>query len=127
MGFEPNADRRARVAASVPPPAAGGGPVFVVGQLFVSDPEPELGLGVVVEADERSVELLFAAADETRRYVRKSAPLQRVRFTAGDSISDIEGKLHRVEAVEERAGVRFYTTDQGELPEARIAARTAVA
>jgi ATP-dependent helicase HepA len=99
----------------------------VVGQLYVSDPEPELGLGVVVSVDEREVELAFAAAAESRRYVLRSAPLQRVRFTAGDAISDIDGRAHRIEAVENRGGVLFYTTDLGELAEARIAARTAVA
>jgi ATP-dependent helicase HepA len=124
MGFEPHAERRP-AAPSPRPAAARGG--LAVGQLYVSDPEPELGLGVVVSVDEREVEVAFAAAAESRRYVLRSAPLQRVRFTAGDAISDIEGRAHRIEAVENRGGVLFYTTDLGELAEARIAARTAVA
>src|SRR5689334_20509743 len=127
MGFEPHAIRQRKPVASeeTAPPASPRG--MTAGQLYVSDPEPELGLGVIIGVDEKSVEVLFAAADETRRYVTKSAPLQRVRFTAGDAISDVSGKAHRVSAVEERAGVLYYTTEHGELAEARIAARTAVA
>src|SRR5690242_15532795 len=119
MGFEPHAERRPAAVSSRPSAASARG--MVVGQLYVSDPEPELGLGVVVSVEEKEVEVAFAAAAETRRYVLRSAPLQRVLFTAGDAISDITGRAHRIEEVEDRGGVRFYRTDQGELAEARIA------
>jgi ATP-dependent helicase HepA len=124
MRFEPHAERRPAAVSSRPAAATRG---IVVGQLYVSDPEPELGLGVVVSVEEKELEVAFAAAAETRRYVLRSAPLQRVLFTVGDAISDIAGAVHRIEEVEDRGGVRFYRTDQGELAEARIAARTAVA
>ena len=78
---------------------------IVVGQRYVSDAEPELGLGLVVGVDERVVQLAFAAADETRRYVAASAPLRRVRFAVGDTLTDDAGRTHRVEAVEERGGI----------------------
>jgi ATP-dependent helicase HepA len=126
MGFEPHAERQ-RPAALSDRPSAGRPGSLVVGQLYISEPEPELGLGVVVAVDEREVELAFAAAAESRRYVLRSAPLQRVRFVPGDAISDVSGTAHRIEEVENRAGVLFYRTDHGELAEARIAARTSVA
>jgi len=97
-----------------------------VGQRYVSDAEPELGLGVVVEVDDRVVHLAFAAADETRRYVVGSAPIRRVRFAVGDTLADDAGRMHRVEAIEERDGVLFYRSSLGELAEARVAAGTAV-
>lgn len=100
---------------------------IVVGQRYVSDPEPELGLGVVVAADERMVHVLFPAADETRRYVIATAPLRRVRFAPGDVLTDDDGRRRRVTGVEERAGVLFYATETGEFAEARVAAQTAVA
>ncbi len=98
-----------------------------MGQRYVSDPEPELGLGVVVGSEERVVHVLFPAADETRRYVIATAPLRRVRFAPGDVLTDDEGRRHRVTSVQDRAGVLFYGTDAGELAEARVAAHTSVA
>ena len=37
---------------------------FVVGQRWMSEAEPELGLGVVLEVDGRQVVVQFPAADE---------------------------------------------------------------
>ncbi|MFN2425485.1 MAG: RNA polymerase-associated protein RapA [Candidatus Binatia bacterium] len=100
---------------------------IAVGQRYVSDAEPELGLGLVVAVDERVVHLAFPAADETRRYVVGSAPVRRVRFAAGDTLADNAGQMHRVQGVEERDGVVYYACDIGELAESRVAAGTAVA
>ena len=99
---------------------------IVVGQRYISDAEPELGLGLVVGVDERVVALAFAAADETRRYVAASAPLRRVRFAIGDTLTDDAGRTHRVNAIEERGGIVVYRSDAGELAEAQVAASTAV-
>src|SRR5690242_12424071 len=119
MGFEPTTlpGSRPRTAPAAPKPAALR---IVVGQRYISDAEPELGLGVVVSADERLVHLAFAAADETRSYVHKSAPLRRVRFATGDTLTDDAGRTHSVTAVEDRDGVLYYQTDHGELAEARV-------
>src|SRR5262249_51181966 len=100
---------------------------IVVGQRYLSDAEPELGLGVVVDVDERSVELAFAASDEPRRYVPQAAPLRRVRFAIGDTVTDDAGHTHLIEAVEEHGGLLLYRSAHGEVNEGRVAARTAVA
>jgi len=76
--------------------------------------------------DDRVVSLAFAAADETRRYVIGSAPIRRVRFAVGDTLTDDASQTHVVEAVEERDGVLFYRSSLGEMAETRVAARTAV-
>ncbi len=81
---------------------------IVPGQRWVSDSEPELGLGTVVSADRRSLVVLFEAIGEERRYATASAPLHRVSFAPGDSITDVEGKQLRIDAVEERSGLAFY-------------------
>ena len=99
---------------------------LAVGQRYVSDAEPELGLGVVVGVDERVVHLAFAAAEDVRHYVARSAPLRRVRFAVGDALVDDSGESHVVDAVEERGDLLVYRTKAGELPESRVAARTAV-
>ena len=59
---------------------------FHPGQRWISESEPELGLGSVQRVTPRTVTLAFAASDETREYARDSAPLRRVRFRVGDTI-----------------------------------------
>ncbi len=99
---------------------------ITIGQRYVSDAEPELGLGVVIRVDERVVDLAFAAAEDVRTYVAKSAPLRRVRFSIGDSLTDDSGAVHVVESVEKRDNLLYYRTREGELPESRVAAGTTV-
>ena len=64
---------------------------FAIGQRWISESENGLGLGVVVGVDQRTVTLLFPAADEQRVYAFASAPLTRVLFNAGDHIKSHEG------------------------------------
>jgi ATP-dependent helicase HepA len=52
----------------------------------MSTAEPELGLGLVLEADRRQVRLFFPASEETRIYSADSAPISRVSFKTGDRV-----------------------------------------
>ena len=47
---------------------------FAIGQRWLSDTESELGLGVLIDVDERAVSILFPKSDETRVYARRNAP-----------------------------------------------------
>ena len=47
---------------------------YVQGQRWVSDAEPELGLGIVLEADAKSIRLVFPASEVERGYSRNSPP-----------------------------------------------------
>jgi len=76
-------------------------PRFCIGQRWVSDTEPELGLGKVTSCDNRYVEIEFSAHKSTRKYAASSAPLRRITFRAGETIEDKEGKKHRIVAVNE--------------------------
>lgn len=97
---------------------------FAIGQRYLSDTENELGLGVVVLVDDRCVHILFAQSEETRVYAKASAPLSRVKFKVGDSISDQTGQSFEVVAVEETAGVLKYHVKNHDKPlmETRLAA-----
>ncbi len=81
---------------------------FVPGQRWLSEAEPDLGLGLVVEADARHVLLDFPAAAQKRNYAARNAPLSRVRFEAGDRIEDSAGQQLTVEAVDEHDGLLTY-------------------
>jgi ATP-dependent helicase HepA len=90
------------------------------GQRWVSDSEPELGLGVVTQHADGRVDMLFRAANEKRCYATDSAPLRRVKFLAGDRIKLKSGEEHAVTGVREDEGLLTYQTDQGEMPEREL-------
>jgi len=92
----------------------------VPGQRWVSDTEPELGLGIILKAGLGRVEVFFHAAGEQRQYAIESAPLRRVRFAAGDKVRSRQGTELLIAAVEERDGLLVYRTARGELPEADL-------
>ena len=85
------------------------------GQRWVSDGEPELGLGIIRNRGEGRVEIAFPAAAETRIYAIDSAPLRRVEFQPGDQIKIHSGEARIVEQVREEGGLRIYITAGGEI------------
>ncbi|WP_022963280.1 RNA polymerase-associated protein RapA [Halopseudomonas pelagia] len=83
--------------------------VYTPGQRWVSDSESELGLGTLLSQDDRLLVILFPASGETRHYALRNAPLTRVRFSPGDSISHHEGWLLTVSDVREEDGLLVYS------------------
>ena len=68
---------------------------FIPGQRWVSDSEPELGLGEVLETGFRDVKIRFAAAGEIRVYMHRNAPLRRARLRPGDRARGRERAVER--------------------------------
>ncbi len=95
-------------------------PLPVPGQRWVSDNEPELGLGIILRAEFGRVEILFPAASTQRQYALQSAPIRRVAFGEGDRIKLHDGGEVSVVAVEERGGLIIYKTAAREVPEADL-------
>jgi len=79
-----------------------------IGQRWLSDAETELGLGMVIEVNPRTVTILFPKSEETRVYARQNAPLSRIRFVEGDTLTDTDNKEWTVTAVIERQHVLRY-------------------
>ncbi|HMO66865.1 MAG TPA: SNF2-related protein, partial [Verrucomicrobiota bacterium] len=95
---------------------------FVAGQRWVSDAEPELGLGMVVSADQGRVAIRFPAADEQRLYAIESAPLRRVTYQPGDALRTRGGAAMTVAAVTAADGLLTYRTSNGAaVPESELA------
>src|SRR5712671_2582871 len=90
---------------------------FYEGQRWVSESEPELGLGSVLRVNDRTVTIAFKASDATRQYARNNAPLRRVRFQVGATIRNRKDASFVVKAVTERAGLIFYRGGGRELCE----------
>ena len=83
-------------------------PAFVPGQRWISETEPELGLGIVLSLEGNRVTILFVAAGDRRLYAADNAPLTRVRFVAGDQIDTQDGHKLTVTEVIEHGGLVTY-------------------
>jgi ATP-dependent helicase HepA len=84
------------------------------GQRYISDAEPELGLGVITNVDVRYVDVRFASANTQRRFSRASAPLRRIKFKPGDMICDMAGVRLRIASISESADTGLITYFCGE-------------
>jgi ATP-dependent helicase HepA len=98
---------------------------FVIGQRWISAAELQLGLGMVIEIEHRTVSIVFPATGETRIYARADAPLTRVRFRIGDWIERQDGEILQVTELSETDGlIRYYCEDEHgqrvDLPEGRL-------
>ncbi|HYR58856.1 MAG TPA: SNF2-related protein, partial [Chthoniobacteraceae bacterium] len=92
----------------------------VPGQRWVSDTEPELGLGIILKTEFGRVEIHFPAASEQRQYALKSAPLRRVEFKEADRIKLHSGEQLVVSAVEDRKGLLVYRAGERDVAEAEL-------
>ncbi|MDO3386352.1 RNA polymerase-associated protein RapA [Gilvimarinus sp. SDUM040013] len=81
---------------------------FTLGQRYVSDTEPELGLGVVLQVSTTTAEIGFPAAGERRTYSIKQAPLSRVRYNIGEKIKHQDGQALTITHVMEQSGCLLY-------------------
>lgn len=90
---------------------------FAVGQRWISDTETDLGLGTILEVEHRQIAIVFLATGDMRRYAKETAPLTRVAFAAGDTVTSHEGWTLTVSALEVDDGVITYIglrSDTGE-------------
>ncbi len=94
---------------------------FKIGQRWISDTEPELGLGILESVSRHQIRLIFTAASEARLYAPGNAPIKRVEFRVGDSIHSQSGATVLIEAVRDEDGLLTYVGGGVEVPEAELA------
>ena len=94
--------------------------LFILGQRWISESEPELGLGTVVPTESGRVKVEFKAAGETRIYAEDQAPLKRVRFRAGDKIKTQADQDFVIQEVAEKNGLLIYIGENQRLPETEV-------
>ena len=95
-------------------------PTFLPGQRWISETEPELGLGLVVKTEFRRVQVDYPASGETRLYASDRAPLRRARFAPGDKVNGPSHLAFTVESVEESGELIVYAGQGHRLPEAQL-------
>jgi ATP-dependent helicase HepA len=87
------------------------------GQRWISETEPELGLGTILDVSDRQVRIVFPGSENIRCYAADSAPIRRVAFRAGDSILARDGASITVESLEIVDGCIIYHGIGQRLPE----------
>ncbi|MDB6040157.1 MAG: SNF2-related protein, partial [Verrucomicrobiales bacterium] len=98
--------------------------VFAIGQRWVSESEPELGLGLIHNVNDLRVDVLFPATHEKRQYAIDNTPLKRVRFKPGDVINTPHGAFP-VDEVLSNGRILSYRSAGTILPEAEISGSAA--
>lgn len=94
------------------------GPQWITGQRWISEMEPDLGLGSVKEQDNRRVTIAFNDGETIRIYTKENAPLRRIVFKEGDSIKTSDGRLLVIKSViSEVNALVMYSTAEGMIPE----------
>ena len=94
---------------------------YAPGQRWISESQPEMGLGIVLKIDASTVSLQFPASQETRTYSVSSAPLRRVVFSAGDIIELQDGTSLMIESLVENDGLVSYCGSTRTVAESELA------
>ncbi|MAM92249.1 MAG: RNA polymerase-associated protein RapA [Opitutaceae bacterium] len=94
---------------------------FAVGQRYFSEPEPELGLGSVVDVGAFQVEIDFSKSGEVRRYASDTSVLKRVSVSKGETVETSDGRSIRVDAIVDEDLLYRYIGDGGSAREDELA------
>lgn len=94
---------------------------FKIGQRWISETEPELGLGILESVERLQIRLVFPASNEARIYSTSNAPIKRVEFRVGDAVQSHAGASITVEEVKVTDGLITYVGGRVEIPEAELA------
>lgn len=94
--------------------------VFYPNQRYTSKGEPELGVGILTEINNRQVKIYFPLSSETRIYAVESAPLRRAVFKPGDTIVDTNNQALLIDSVTLEDGLYMYYGHGNKISEAAL-------
>lgn len=94
---------------------------FKIGQRWISETEPELGLGRLDAVSRHQIHLVFPASNEARLYAPANAPIKRVEFHVGDTIHSQRGDVLVIESIRDEAGILTYVGSGVEVVEMDLA------
>ena len=83
---------------------------YIPGQRWLSDMDPDLGLGMVSEIEHRRLTVVFPAVQESRVYALPDAPLTRLVLEPGDRFQDESDQEYLVLEAIEKDGLRYYNS-----------------
>jgi ATP-dependent helicase HepA len=92
---------------------------LVPGQRYISNAEPELGLGTLIRIEGRSVQVLYATAGVLRQYAAHSAPIARAEFRVGQKVMG-KGISLVIDRIDDADGLLVYHGGGKSLNEAEL-------
>lgn len=90
------------------------------GQRWISEMEPELGLGSVKEFDNKRITIAYHDGETVRVYIKENAPLRRVRFKDGHTVTTTDNRTVTVVSVFEDDNLIYYKTTDGTVCETEL-------
>lgn len=93
---------------------------FFPNQRYISEGEPELGLGILKETSKGKAQIYFPVSGEVRLYAIESAPLRRIVFKPGDVIVDKKGLSMLIDQVKLVDKLYVYYGEGRKLSEADL-------
>jgi ATP-dependent helicase HepA len=97
--------------------------MFKSGQRWYSEAEPELGLGIILEVENKLVQINYPLCEETRTYGRTSSPLKRYIVNAEEELTTSSGETYIVDSAQENEGIYFYLSGKHVIPEMNLTAK----
>ncbi|MCP4024093.1 MAG: DEAD/DEAH box helicase family protein [Desulfobacteraceae bacterium] len=79
-----------------------------IGQRWISEAEPELGLGILVDISKRTLCIDFVSSQCQRTYSMGAAPIKRMVFKPGDVIESKDKTTIEVKSVRDKEGLLYY-------------------
>ena len=102
--------------------------MFKIGQRYVSQAEPTLGLGIVSEVQGRTVKILFPSIGQARIYRTEEAPIERFVLQVGETVKSEKGVSFVVDSVREDSGIMVYVGRNGkEMKESELSSKLSTA
>jgi ATP-dependent helicase HepA len=90
--------------------------MYTVGQRWYSEGEPELGLGIITQVENKKTTVHFPLADISRTY-GAFAPLKRFLLEKNDELKTIDGNAYTITDVKNNEGIAFYLCQEKVIPE----------
>jgi ATP-dependent helicase HepA len=97
--------------------------MFKSGQRWYSEAEPELGLGIVLDVENKLVQISYPLCEEIRTYGRTSSPLKRYIVNPEEELVTTSGEKYIVDSAEENEGIYFYLSGKHVVPEMNLTAK----
>jgi len=91
-----------------------------VGQRWMSEMEPELGVGIIQFVERRRIGIDFPASEIHRMYSIETAPIRRVAFRVGDRVNLQNGHSFVVTEIKEKSHLFSYYDGEQYYPETDI-------
>lgn len=93
---------------------------YKIGQRWISDTEPDLGLGLILKTEHKTVTVYYPMAQTTRIYASHNAPLKRIQFKIGDQIPIKNQATQKIIDIKNRDDLLIYQTAIGDFSESEI-------